>query len=90
MVIKKRGNIMNIEKRIQTTNEKNVNKINWTKAWSGKYPILSRYQEEVDVVEYRKEIRKLLSRLEEENHYSKLDAMLVLKDIMYHEWKDNK
>lgn len=29
-----------IEEVIRGTNEKNQDKVNWTKAWSGKYPIL--------------------------------------------------
>ena len=44
----------------------------------------------MDIEYYQEEIRKLLDSLEEEYGYNKLDAMLVLKDILYHEWKDNK
>ena len=29
-----------IEKIIKSTNEKNQTKVNWTKVWSTKYPIL--------------------------------------------------
>ena len=35
-----------IEKIIQNVNENNQNKVDWTKAWSTKYPILKKYQKE--------------------------------------------
>ena len=78
-----------IEKIIQQTDDQEVSKINWTSAWSKKYPVLATYQEQVDIPKYAKEIRKMLSQLEQDYHFSKQDAMLVLKDILYHEWKDH-
>ena len=75
-----------IEEVIKNTNEK----INWTHACGKKYPILIRYQSEVDISKYAKEIRRLLNELQQQYHYSELEAMLVLKDILYHEWKDHK
>lgn len=80
----------NIEKIIKNTNDKNQDKVDWTKAWSTKYPILKRYQNEVDVPKYAKEIRKLFDELQNSYDYSELDAMLVLKDILAHEYLDNK
>lgn len=79
-----------IENIIKDTNEDNQNKVNWTKAWSSKYPVLATYREEVDVEKYAKEIRKMLSDLQKAYNYSELDSMLVLKDILYHEWKDKR
>lgn len=79
-----------IEDIIKNTDDKNVDSINWTNAWSKKYPVLANYQNKVDIEYYQKEIRNLLDSLEEKYDYNKLDAMLVLKDILYHEWKDNK
>ena len=79
-----------IEKIIKHTNEENQEKIDWTKAWSKKYPILSTYTNQVDVTKYAKEIRKLLESLKQEYQYTELDAMLVLKDILYNEWKNQK
>ena len=38
-----------IEKIIQNVNENNQDKVDWTKAWSTKYPILKNYQKEVDM-----------------------------------------
>lgn len=82
--------MQDIENIIKDTNDDNQNKVNWTKAWSSKYPVLETYREEVDVEKYAKEIRKILGDLQKTYNYSKLDAMLVLKDILYHEWKDKR
>lgn len=79
-----------IEKIIKNTNEKNVDRVNWTNAWSKKYPVLAKYQSEVDVSKYSKALRHLLENLKEDYDYNELDSMLVLKDILYHEWKDKK
>ena len=79
-----------IEKNIKQTNEQNKEKIDWTKAWSEKYPVLATYRDKVDVEKYAKEIRKLLESLQQECQYTQLDAMLVLKDILYQEWKNQK
>lgn len=80
----------NIEKIIKETNESNQEKVNWAKAWSTKYPILKQYQKEVDIKKYSTEIRKMLNSLNIESGYNTLDSMLVLKDILYHEWKDKR
>lgn len=80
----------NIEKVIRNTTEKNQNKVNWTKAWSGKYPVLKTYQSEVDISKYAKRIREMFNELQETYNYSELDAMLVLKDILAHEYLDKK
>lgn len=72
-----------IEKIIQQTDDQEVSKVNWTNVWSKKYPVLATYQGQVDIPKYAKEIRKMLSQLEQDYHFSKQDAMLVLKDILY-------
>ena len=72
----------NIEEIIKNTTEKKQSKVDWTKAWSTKYPILKQYQKEVDIPKYQKEIRRLLKELQDTYHYNELDAMLVLKDIL--------
>lgn len=64
--------------------------MNWTNAWSKKYPILATYQNEVNIQKYANIIRELLEEIKSNYNYSDLDAMLVLKDILYHEWKDNQ
>ena len=78
-----------IEKIIQNVNENNQDKVDWTKAWSTKYPILKTYQKEVDIPKYATKIRNMFNELQKNYGYSELDAMLVLKDILAHEYLDN-
>ncbi len=80
----------NIEQIIKNTTEENQEKTDWTKAWSAKYPILGRYQSEVDITSFAKRIRVMFTELQEQYGYSELDAMLVLKDILAHEYMDNR
>ena len=82
--------VKEIEEVIKNTNEEKEAKINWTNAWSKKYPVLATYQDKVDISKYAFEVRNMLNSLSIEYGYNKLDSMLVLKDILYHEWKDNK
>ncbi len=79
-----------IEEVIKNTDEKKEAKINWTNAWSKKYPVLAAYQQEVDIDRYARQIREMLTDLQVKYHYNNLDSMLVLKDILYHEWKDKR
>lgn len=79
-----------IDEIIKNTNEENQYKVNWTKAWSTKYPILKNYQKEVNIPKYAKEIRRMFNELQETYNYSELDAMLVLKDILAHEYLNKK
>ncbi len=79
-----------IEQVIKNTNEEKEAKIDWTNAWSKKYPVLAKYQKQVNIEEYASKIREMFIKLQEENGFNPLDSMLVLKDILYHEWKDNK
>ena len=80
----------NIEDIIKNTTEENQSKVDWTKAWSNKYPILKEYQKEVNIPYYSKKIREMFTSLQKEYGYSELDSMLVLKDILAHEYMDNK
>ena len=80
----------NIEDAINRTNDEVVSKINWTNAWSKKYPILATYPQRVDILKYSSMIRDMLNSLKREYNLNDLDSMLVLKDILYHEWKDKK
>ena len=79
-----------IEEVIKNTNEEKDSKIDWTNAWSKKYTVLATYQNRVDKTKYALEIRKMLNNLRIEYGYNTLDSMLILKDILYHEWKDKK
>lgn len=78
----------NIEDIIKNTTEENQSKTDWTKAWSTKYPVLGTYQNEVDVPFYAEKIRKMFIDLQSRYGYSEQDAMLVLKDILAHEYMD--
>lgn len=80
----------NIEEILKNTTEENQKEVNWTKVWSTKYPVLKTYQKEVDIPKYSKEIRRMINELKEIYKYSELDAMLVLKDILAHEYMDKK
>ena len=82
--------IKEIEEIIKNTDEEKESKINWTNAWSKKYPVLKNYTQQVDISKYSTIIRKLLDSLKDNYGFNELDSMLVLKDIFYHEWKDNK
>lgn len=79
-----------IEETIRNTDEENQENVDWTKAWSSKYPVLASYQKEVDIPKYAAGIRQMLTSLQQEYGYSELDAMLVLKDILAHEYLDNR
>ena len=76
-----------IEQVIKNTNEEKEAKINWTKMWGKKYPVLNTYQENVDIKKYASELRNLLEDLQKEYGYNELDSLLVLKDILGHCWK---
>ena len=79
-----------IEDVLKNTTDENQDKVNWTKAWSGKYLVLKQYQNEVDIPKYVAEIRKMFNQLQNDYGYSEQDAMLVLKDILAHEYLDKK
>ena len=79
-----------VENIIKETNKDNQDSVDWTKAWSKNYPILRKYQDEVDTNKYANKINKLLNDIKKDNGYNDEDSMLVLKDIMYHEYLNNK
>lgn len=80
------ADVQEIQEVINKTTEETVNKVDWTKLWAEKYPILAQYQEEVDVAAYEEQLQKLLSDMEKQNGYNALDAFLVLKDILGQLW----
>ena len=43
------ADVQEIQEVINKTTQETVDKINWTKMWAEKYPVLARYQDEVDV-----------------------------------------
>ena len=78
--------VKEIERVIENTSEETQKKIDWTKAWSKKYPVLGVYRQTVDVEKYGRELHKLLGQLKIEYGYNDLDALLVLKDILGRVW----
>lgn len=82
--------IKEIQEVIDRTGEEVTDKIDWTKAWSKKYPILSRYQDEVDTDCYAVELERLLESLKKKYGYNELDSFLVLKDILASVWRCRK
>ena len=84
------GSQTDIEQIIRETTEASQSKTDWTKAWSTKYPILKTYQAEVDIPYYAQLIRAMFTKLQDTYGYSEQNAMLVLKDILAHEYMDGK
>lgn len=79
-----------IQQAIERTSEETEEKIDWTKAWGKKYPILISYQKEVNTANYAVRLNVMLDELRKEYRYSEQDALLVLKDILAKVWKSRK
>lgn len=82
--------VKELQEMIDKTSDAVSEKVDWTKVWSRKYPILAVYRSEVNVNEYAPELTRLLERLEKQHGYSTLDAFLVLKDILASLWNSRK
>ena len=82
--------VQEIQEAIEKADEKTEAKIDWTKAWGKKYPILLKYQDEVNIANYERRIDKMLDEMRQEYGFDEQDAMLVLKDILYNVWKRRK
>ena len=76
-----------IQEMVRQTSEETQKKIDWTKLWSEKYPILASYQSEVSIEDYTSPLQALLDRLKQDYGYGDEDAFLVLKDILARVWK---
>ena len=77
-----------IQEAIKKTSAETEERINWTNAWGKKYPILLKYQTDVNIPNYAHRINMMLDELKQEYSFSEQDAMLVLKDILYNVWKN--
>lgn len=82
--------ITEIQEAIDNTSEETTKKVDWTKAWGKKYPILTTYQNNVDIGFYAVKLKELLKHLKDQYSYSNLDALLVLKDILSRVWNDKE
>lgn len=78
--------VKEIEEVIANTSEETQKKIDWTKMWSKKYPILTTYQQELEVYKYIEKLEEMLTQLQREHGYSVEDSFLVLKDILAQIW----
>lgn len=82
--------VKEIQEAIDKTSDAAADKIDWTSAWGKRYPILLKYQTEVNIPNYARRIGVMLDELKQEYSFNEQDAMLVLKDILYHVWKARK
>ncbi len=82
--------VQEIQAAIEQTDTAVQGKIDWTNVWSKQYPVLKTYRESVNVPYYARQLALLLDELETEYALNTQDAMLVLKDILYHVWKERK
>ncbi|OCN03709.1 transcriptional regulator [Erysipelotrichaceae bacterium MTC7] len=76
-----------VEKVILERDDHKDEKIDWTKAWGKKYPILNVYPQLVDVEVYEKQLLVLLRDMQKRYDLNQLDSLLVLKDILGKCWK---
>ncbi len=82
--------VKEIQEIIDRTDEAVSEKVDWTKAWSKKYPVLETYQNKVEKQVYETELNRMLGDLEKKYGYNELDAFLVLKDILANVWNSRK
>jgi len=82
--------VQEIQAAIDRSSEEVTSKVDWTKAWGKKYPVLVTYQERVDTTDYTIALRNMLDRLREDYGYGEQDAFLVLKDILAQIWYQRK
>lgn len=64
-----------------------VDEIDWTSAWSKKYPILASYQSIKGINTYGEKISELYDAFKKEFGFNDADTVLVLKDILYQKYK---
>lgn len=73
-----------------TSIEMIVDEIDWTSAWSKKYPILASYQGIQGINTYSKKLSELYDDCKNEFNFNDEDTALVLKDILYKKFKVEK
>ena len=79
--------VQEVEQAIERTSAALEEKIDWTKAWGKKYPILLTYSRDVDVERYAVRLEEMIGELRAAYGYGRQDAFLVLKDILAAVWK---
>lgn len=84
------ADLKEIEQVIMDSDEKKDAKIDWTSAWSKKYPILATYQNQVHIEDYAARLQEMIAQLQRDYKLNHLDAFLVLKDILAQVWKQSE
>lgn len=79
-----------IKEVIAKTSEEKQAKVDWTSVWAEKYPVLTTYQQNVQLDDYVPKMKEMLQRLKKDYGYNDQDAFLVLKDILAQIWTDAK
>ncbi|MEA5009135.1 hypothetical protein [Clostridium tyrobutyricum] len=67
-----------------------VDEIDWSGAWSKKYPILVSYKRIQGINFYCQKISKLYDACKNEFDFNDEDAVILLKDILYQKYKVEK
>lgn len=73
-----------------TSIEMIVDQIDWTAAWSKKYPILASYEGIQGIKNYVEKISIMYDECKNQFNFSHEDTALVLKDILYKKFKAAK
>ena len=79
--------IREIQETIERTSRETEAKIDWSRAWGKKYPVLLEYRDKVNIPNYEYRLSKMMDEIRQEYMFNEQDAMLVLKDILYGVWK---
>ena len=75
--------IREIQETIERTSRETEAKIDWSRAWGKKYPVLLEYQDKVNIPNYEYRLSKMMDEIRQEYMFNEQDAMLLLKDILY-------
>lgn len=67
-----------------------MSKVNWTKVWAKKYPILVEYKNIENIDIYQNKIEDLYLNFKTEFNLNDEDTVLILKDILYQTFKKQK
>lgn len=78
-----------IEQIIENTDEEKQKQVDWSRAWSKKYPILAAYPSREGMGKYAAQIESICENLKGEFGFSDLDTLLVVKDMVYQIYKKN-
>lgn len=80
--------VKELEQIVKNTSEETSQKVDWTKLWAEKYPILTSYKKDVKTADYVLPLKEMLQKLNADYGYSDLDSFLVLKDILAGLWNE--